>query len=82
MDICAVSSVEVYGHHINGEICEVCVCTYVFIWPSMLEGSCCVRYGSFHFRIFLIGVAYKTAVSCGENIQLGCLYSWMRSCVL
>ena len=24
----------------------------------------------------------KTAVSRGENIQLGCLYSQMRSCVL
>jgi len=74
VDICAVSNVEVYGCHINGEICEECVCTHVSIRLSMLEGSCCVRYGSFCFRIFLIGIAYKTAVSCGENIQLGCLY--------
>jgi hypothetical protein len=56
VDIRAVSNIEVYGHHIKGEICEVCVCTHVFIRPSMLEGSCCVRYGSFRFRIFLIGI--------------------------
>jgi hypothetical protein len=46
VDIWAVSNVAVYGHPIEGEICEVSVCTHVFIWPSMLEGSCCVRYGS------------------------------------
>jgi len=55
VDIWVVSNVEVYGCHINGEICDVCVCTHMFIWPSMLEGSCCARYGSFRFRIFLIG---------------------------
>ena len=55
VDIWAVSNVEVYSRHIKGEICEVCVCTHVFIWPSMLEGSC-VRYGSFRFRIFQIGI--------------------------
>ena len=71
--ICAVSNVEVYGCHINGEICEECVCTHVSIWLSMLEGSCCVRYGSLRYRIFLVGIAYKTAVSHGENIQLDCL---------
>jgi hypothetical protein len=56
VDIRAVSNVEVYGRHIKGEICEVYLCTNVFIRPSMLERSCCVRYGSFRFRIFLIGV--------------------------
>jgi len=81
VDICAVSNIEVYGCHNNGELCEECVCTHVFIRPSMLTGSCCVRYGSFRFRIFLIGIAYKTAVSQGENIQLGCLYRRMRSCM-
>ena len=40
VDIWAVSNVEVYGHPIEGEICEVCVCTRVFIRPSKLEGSC------------------------------------------
>jgi hypothetical protein len=35
VDIWVVSNVEVYGCHIKGEICEVCVCTRVFIWPSM-----------------------------------------------
>ena len=54
----------------------------VSIRPSMLEGSCCVRHGSFRFRIFLIGIAYTTALSRGENIQLCCLYRRMRSCVL
>jgi len=44
VDIWAVSNVEVYGCHTNGELCEVCVCTHVFIRPSMLEGSCCVRW--------------------------------------
>jgi len=82
VDICVISNVEVYSCHINGEICEKCVCTHVSIQPLKLEGSCCVRYGSFHFRIFLIGIAYKTAVSCGENNQLGCLCRQMRSCVL
>jgi hypothetical protein len=81
-DIRAVSNVEVYGCHINGEICEECVCTHVSIRPSMLEGSCCVRYASFRFGIFLIEIAYKTAVSRGENIQLGCLYRRTRICVL
>jgi hypothetical protein len=46
VDIWAVSNVEVYSRPVEGEICEVCVCTRVFIWPLMLEGSCCVRYGS------------------------------------
>jgi hypothetical protein len=46
VDIRAVSNVEVYGRPIEGEICEVCVCTHVFIRPSMLEGSICVRYDS------------------------------------
>jgi hypothetical protein len=40
VDIWAVSNDEVYGHPIEGEIYEVCVYTHVFIWPSMLEGSC------------------------------------------
>jgi hypothetical protein len=31
VDIRAVSNVEVYGHPIEGEIREVCVCTHVFI---------------------------------------------------
>jgi hypothetical protein len=44
--IWAVCNVEVYGRPIEGEICEVCVYTHVFIRPSMLEGSCCLRYGS------------------------------------
>jgi len=82
VDIRAVSNVEVYGCHINGEIYDECVCTHVSIRPSMLEGSCCVRYGSFHFRIFLFGIAYKTAVSRGENIQLDCLYRRMMNCAL
>jgi hypothetical protein len=81
VDICAVSNVEVYGCHINGEICEEFVCTHVSIRPSMLEGCCCVRYGSLRFRVFLSGIAYKTAVSRGENIQLGSLYRRMRSCM-
>jgi len=46
VDIWAVSNVEVYGRPIVGELCEIGVCTHVFIRPSMLEGSCCVRYGS------------------------------------
>jgi hypothetical protein len=48
VDIWALSNAEVYGRPIEGEMCEVCVyvCTHVFIQPSMLEGSCCVRYGS------------------------------------
>ena len=74
VDIRAVSNVEVYGCHISGEICEVCVCTHVFIWPLKLEGSCCVRYGS---SVSQFSDWDKTAVSRGE---LGCL-SQMSSCV-
>jgi len=74
VDIWAGSNVEVYGHPIEGEICEVCVCTHVFIWPLKLEGSCCVRYGS---SVSQFSDWDKTAVSCGE---LGCL-SQMSSCV-
>jgi hypothetical protein len=40
VDIWLVSNDEVYSRPIKGEICEVCVCTHVFIWPSMLEGRC------------------------------------------
>jgi hypothetical protein len=46
VDIWAASNVEVYGRPIEGEIGEVFVCTHVFIRPSMLERSCCVRCGS------------------------------------
>ena len=74
VDIWAVSNVEVYGCHINGEMCEVCVCTHVFIRPSKLEGSCCVRYGS---SVSQFSDWDKTAVSRGE---LGCL-SQKSSCV-
>jgi hypothetical protein len=46
----------------------------MFIWPSKLEGSCCVRYGS---SVSQFSDWDKTAVSHGE---LGCL-SQMSSCV-
>jgi hypothetical protein len=35
----------------------------------------------FPLQKFLTGIAYKIAVSRGENIQLGCLYRRMRRCV-
>jgi hypothetical protein len=49
--IWAVRNVEVYGRPIEGEICDVCVCSHVFIRPSKLEGSCCVP-----FHNSLIGI--------------------------
>jgi len=80
LDIWAVSNVEVYGRHIKGELCEVCVCTHVFIRPPMLDGGLLCEVWFFPFQN--IPDWDKTAVSRGENIQLGCLYSRMRSCVL
>jgi hypothetical protein len=41
-----------------------------------------VRYGSFRCGIFPIMMAYKIAVSYGENIQLGRLFRQLRSYVL
>ena len=74
VDIWAVINVEVYGRPTEGEICEVCVCVHVFIRPSKMEGSCCVRYGS---SVQQFSDWDKTALSRGE---LGCL-SHVSSCV-
>jgi len=52
------------------------------IQSPLLEGSRCVRYGSFHCGIFLIRIAYKITVSRGENIQLGRLFRQLRNYVL
>jgi len=48
----------------------------------LLDGSCCVRCGAFHWGIHLNRIPCKKAVSHGENIQLGRLLRRLRSHVL
>ena len=55
VDIWAISNIEVYGRHIEGNYVQyMCVLT-CFFRPSEQEGSCCVRCGS-PLSQFLIGI--------------------------
>ena len=74
VDIWAVSNVEVYGRHIEGNYVQyMCVLT-CFFRPSEQEGSCCVWCGS---PLSQFSDWDRLVLSRGE---LGC-HSQMSSCV-